>query len=107
VKAIFALLGAMLATACAPVVIPPASDRLVEQARSLSPPAGHAGVYVIRGGSHLAEQPLWTVDLDFHGFGTVRRESYLYGTNRRDEQTGRTLVLQYTLSGDNRFEFAP
>ncbi len=32
--------------------------------------------------------------------GTIRIEPL-------DEETGRILVLQYTLSGDNRFEFEP
>ena len=65
------MLAAMLITACAPGSMPVASDRLVEQARSLSPPPGYAGVYAIRHARRLADQPLWTVDLDFRGFGTL------------------------------------
>jgi hypothetical protein len=62
-----------------------ASNQLVAQARSLSPPSGQAGIYVIRGARRLADQPIWTVDLDFHGFGTVGAESYLYGWVRPGE----------------------
>lgn len=68
-----------LATACASVTLPPASDRLARQARSLIPPPGKANVYVIRGPGHLADQALWTVDLDFRGFGALGAESFLYG----------------------------
>jgi hypothetical protein len=80
-----AMLAAMLIAACAPGSMPAASDRLVEQARSLSPPPEYAGVYVIRRARRLADQPLWTVDLDFRGFGTVGSESYLYGWVRPGE----------------------
>ncbi len=68
-----------LSTACATSPIVPASERLVQQARRLVPPEGKASIYVIRGRGHLADQSLWTVDLDFQGFGTVGAESYLYG----------------------------
>ena len=59
--------------------MPPASDGLARQAMSLIPPQGKANVYVIRGPAHLSDQVLWTVDLDFRGFGTLGSESYLYG----------------------------
>lgn len=70
---------AALVTACASVTVPPGSDRLTRQATSLVPPSGKANVYVMRGPAHLADQALWTVDLDFRGFGTLGAESYLYG----------------------------
>jgi hypothetical protein len=70
---------AALAAACASGSVPPASDRLTRQAESLTPPPGKAGVYVIRGAAHPADQALWAVDLDFAGFGTVGADSYLYG----------------------------
>jgi hypothetical protein len=76
--AILAVL-ALLATACASVPVVPASDQLTRHARSFSPPPGQANVYVIRGPRHPADQPVWTVDLDFRGFGTLPPESYLYG----------------------------
>lgn len=45
-----------------------------------------------------------------HFFKLTPVPGWLAGTIRiepLDEETGRTLVLQYTLSGDNRFEFEP
>jgi len=68
-----------LVTACTPLPAPPASGRLTRQARSLVTPEGKASVYVIRPAALPADQILWTVDLDFRGFGTLAAESYLYG----------------------------
>ncbi len=68
-----------LVTACTSLPVPPAPGWLARQARALVPPEGTANVYVIRGAPHLADQALWTVDLDFRGFGTLAAESYLYG----------------------------
>jgi hypothetical protein len=47
------------------VSMPTASDRLLEQTKSFTPPPGHVGVYVIRRVRRLADQALWTVVLDF------------------------------------------
>lgn len=69
----------MLVTGCTSLSVPPASSWLTQQAQSLVPPEGKANIYVIRGTAHLADQALWTVDLDFCGFGTLAAESYLYG----------------------------
>ena len=71
--------AAMLSTACTAAPVLAASDRLVQQARRLVPPEGMANVYVLRGPRYPADQPLWTMDLDFRGFGTLGAESYLYG----------------------------
>jgi hypothetical protein len=68
-----------LVTACTSVPAPPASDWLTRQAQSLTAPEGTANVYVIRHAASPADQMLWTVDLDFRGFGTLAAESYLYG----------------------------
>jgi len=51
----------------------------MHRARSLSPAPGTANVYVIRAPASIATQPLWTIDLDFRGFGTLPARSYLYG----------------------------
>jgi len=69
----------MLVTGCASLPLLPASGWLTRQAQSLVPPDGKANIYVIRRTAHLADQALWTVDLDFRGFGTLAAESYLYG----------------------------
>jgi hypothetical protein len=68
-----------LITACISLPGPPASGWLTRQAQSLVPPEGKANIYVIRRAAHIADQALWTVDLDFRGFGTLAPESYLYG----------------------------
>jgi hypothetical protein len=75
---LLAVLFTLLA-ACASMPIPPASIRLIRQAQQFAPPDGKANIYVARRGAHPADQALWTVDLDFRGFGTVAGESYLYG----------------------------
>ena len=69
----------MLVTACTSLPVPAASGWLTRQAQSFVPPKGKANIYVIRRTAHLADQALWTVDLDFRGFGTLAAESYLYG----------------------------
>jgi hypothetical protein len=68
-----------LVTACTSFPAPPASDWLTRQAQSLAAPQGKANVYVIRHAASPADQVLWTVDLDFSGFGSLAAESYLYG----------------------------
>ena len=65
---------------------------------------------------------VWPVTLDFREFGFVGQRSYLYGAIPAGEHIiGANLPgpvptrlrftaeagLQYTLSGDNRFEFEP
>jgi hypothetical protein len=75
---LLAVLFTLLA-ACTTLPVPPASIRLIRQAQHLVPPDGKASIYVVRRAAYPADQALWTVDLDFHGFGTLAGESYLYG----------------------------
>jgi hypothetical protein len=75
---LLAVLFTLLA-ACTTLPVPPASIRMIRQAQYLVPPDGKANIYVVRRTAHPADQALWTVDLDFRGFGTLGGESYLYG----------------------------
>jgi len=64
-----------LLAACTTLPLPPASIRMIRQAQYLVPPDGKANIYVVRRSAHPADQALWTVDLDFRGFGTLGGES--------------------------------
>jgi hypothetical protein len=58
--------------------VPEASSGLKQQALSFTPPAGMAGLYVIRPW-HLGGAAInWEVRLDYQEFGSLETSSYLY-----------------------------
>jgi hypothetical protein len=92
--------------------VPEASSAQQQQATSFTPPAGMAGLYVIRPWHLGGAAANWGAHLDYQDFGTLETSSYLYGAILpgkhflRMGQNGETGVNTFIARAGENYYFA-